>query len=56
MIGTMIDLIMRRKIVDNGFRDVPMSGNCHPMKMPITIEIRIHFVSVMLFKNFHIVS
>jgi len=55
MIGTMIDLIILRKIVDNGLSFTAKSGATAPMITPSAIVIRIHFVSEMLLRNFHIV-
>src|SRR6266540_2863339 len=44
MIGTMIDLIIRRKTVDSGFSVTAKSGNAQPTSTPIAIAIRIHCV------------
>ena len=45
--GAMIDLIIRRKICENGRNDWDRSGRKYPISVPITIEIRIHFVRLM---------
>jgi hypothetical protein len=47
MIGTMIDLIILRKIVDSGLRLTAKDGNAHPTITPTTIAIIIHDVSEM---------
>ena len=47
MIGTMIDLIILRKIVESGLSATAKAGNAHPMTTPITIAIIIHDVSEM---------
>ena len=39
--GTINDLIMRRKMLAKGLRFGAKSGASQPMRMPITIEIRI---------------
>ena len=45
--GTINDLIMRRKMFANGLRCGAKSGASHPIRMPITIAIRIHCVNPM---------
>ena len=44
MIGTTIDLIIRRKMVESGLRLVARSGASHPTSAPITMKMRIHLV------------
>src|SRR5687768_7248567 len=48
MIGTTIDLIIRRKIVDRGFTVVPRSGLRHHTRTPRNVKHRIHFVTEIL--------
>jgi hypothetical protein len=47
MIGTMIDLIILRKIVDSGLRLTANVGKAQPTITPATIAIIIHVVSEM---------
>ena len=48
MIGTTIDLIIRRKIVERGLRLAARSGLSQPTRAPITMKMRIHLVTEML--------
>ena len=45
--GTISDLIIRRKMFANGLRLGAKSGASQPIRMPITIEIRIHCEELM---------
>jgi hypothetical protein len=48
MIGTTIDLIIRRKMVESGLRLAASSGLSQPTSAPITMKIRIHLVTEIL--------
>jgi hypothetical protein len=48
MIGTTIDLIMRRKMVESGLRLAAKPGANQPTSAPITMKMRIHLVTEML--------
>ena len=53
MIGTMIDLIIRRKMVESGLRLYARLGFSQPIRTPTTMEMRIHRVSDMPRSDLH---
>src|SRR5262245_3641865 len=52
-IGTMIDLIIRRKVVDSGRSDWAKSGKAQPTMVPSTMENKIHWVSERCLRKVH---
>src|SRR5262245_8342955 len=56
MMGTMMDLIMRRKVVESGRSSCATSGNRQPISTPTAMPIRIHLVNEIRLSHAHIAS